>query len=207
MTGSVGRQGQTYCSALATDERRTILVVLGDVQLPSDLDGRHIIRLSNKSDSRKKLKDALVGVGCAVSESGPWHDPAIAGDFETCLKPPVLPELDGLPSFGMSVISPSKSNPRGATKLSPEGEEILLEAATKGGSILTVLHSGGYSVVVQGHDLIREHTPRSEAKYRAAIGELLALGLLEPLGSGGEVLQVTSQGFSTADEISVANRS
>jgi len=67
--------------ALAIDPTRTILVTLGIVSLPSDLSGRHVIRLDNSTESRQKLIDALKGVGCDVQQSGRWHSTSVAGDF------------------------------------------------------------------------------------------------------------------------------
>lgn len=82
--------------ALGISEERTILVVFGNVSLPSDLHGRHFVRLGNSVDSRKQLRTLLKGtaVGCAVDpEKDDWHDLTMAGDFESCFKPPVLPEV------------------------------------------------------------------------------------------------------------------
>lgn len=80
--------------ALALAEPRTILVVLGNVSLSSDLHGRHYIQLNNNTDSRERLKNALIGAGCEISPStSGWHNPAIAGNFESCLLPPALLEV------------------------------------------------------------------------------------------------------------------
>jgi len=77
--------------ALAIDERRTILVVLGEVGLSSDLHGRHFLALSNSTAARNDLRNALVGTGCQVDQYvSDLDNLEIAGDFEACLKPPVL---------------------------------------------------------------------------------------------------------------------
>lgn len=77
--------------ALAIDERRTILVVLGEVGLSSDLHGRHFLALNNSTAARSALRNALVGTGCRVDRYVSDIDNLeIAGDFEACLKPPVL---------------------------------------------------------------------------------------------------------------------
>lgn len=80
--------------ALALDESRTILVILGKgVELASDLHGRHCIRLSNDPQLRDKLRDALVGVGCTIDQKTTEHnDLGVAGDFESCVSSSVLPE-------------------------------------------------------------------------------------------------------------------
>jgi len=80
--------------ALAIDQSRTILVMIGDVHLSSDLHGRHYIKLNNSTHAREKLKHALIGAKCEVSPTASgWHDPAIAGDFEACILPPAPPTV------------------------------------------------------------------------------------------------------------------
>lgn len=82
--------------AMGINEKRTILVVLGDMPLPSDIKGRHIVYLNNTTDSREKFRNLLGGqaVGCAVdfTKAG-WHNVGTAGDFEACIQPPLLPEV------------------------------------------------------------------------------------------------------------------
>lgn len=90
--------------ALAISEERTILVVFGNVSLPSDLHGRHYVRLSNSSNSREQLRALLAGpaIGCSVDfTKTTLHNTALAGDFESCFKPPLLP--------GVSTQSPFQS--------------------------------------------------------------------------------------------------
>lgn len=78
--------------ALGINESRTVLVTLGSVRLPSDLHGRHIIRLDNSDTTRECLRSALEGAGCATGGRMPdWRNPKFAGDFEACL--PALPEV------------------------------------------------------------------------------------------------------------------
>jgi predicted nucleotide-binding protein len=61
-------------TAIATHPKQTVLVVLGDLELPSDLAGRHYVRLSGVSalrDLAQRLEDA----GCPVDRSGDhWLD-------------------------------------------------------------------------------------------------------------------------------------
>lgn len=86
--------------ALAIAPKRTLLVVLGKVALPSDLAGRRYIRLDNSTGTRKELKEGLKAIGCPIKEAGQWHTTDIAGDFEACLRPPVLPEITVESPFG-----------------------------------------------------------------------------------------------------------
>jgi len=86
--------------ALGIDEHRTILVVLGDVSLASDLYGRHFVRLNNSVPARERLKYALQGVGCIVGKETPgWHDTRIAGDFDAAISSPALPEVSAKSPF------------------------------------------------------------------------------------------------------------
>jgi predicted nucleotide-binding protein len=56
--------------ALATHPRETILLVLGNQELPSDLSGRHFIRLDGTAGPLKELGDRLKTAGCAVELDG-----------------------------------------------------------------------------------------------------------------------------------------
>lgn len=96
--------------ALAIDETRTIPVTLGDVALPSDLDGRHVIRLSNDVAARASLKDALEAAGCDVHQSGKWFDSKLAGDFDACIKPPHLADTPVCSPFSPSKVGGSPSS-------------------------------------------------------------------------------------------------
>lgn len=62
--------------ALATHPRETILLVLGSQELPSDLSGRHFIRLDGTMIPLKNLGDRLRTAGCAVELGGTdWLNP------------------------------------------------------------------------------------------------------------------------------------
>ena len=65
--------------ALGLHPSRTVLATLGRVRLFSDIDGRHIVRLSNDMSSRQALAKRLADAGCPTDTSGAdWHR---AGDF------------------------------------------------------------------------------------------------------------------------------
>lgn len=86
--------------ALAIDERRTILAVFGGVSLSSDLHGRYFLTLNNSVATRNALRNALIGTGCEVDPFvRDLETPEIAGDFEACLKPPVLKRVRPLAPF------------------------------------------------------------------------------------------------------------
>jgi len=64
--------------ALTTHPDRTVLVVLGDQELPSDLAGRHYVRLSRTSPvPLHDLASRLEQAGCETDTTGSaWLDPA-----------------------------------------------------------------------------------------------------------------------------------
>jgi hypothetical protein len=65
--------------ALGRDPDRTVLVTVGEVRRFSDIDGLHVVRLSNEIATRQRLAGRLGTAGCAVDLSGTdWHT---AGDF------------------------------------------------------------------------------------------------------------------------------
>lgn len=70
--------------AMATDERRTILVELGRLRPMSDVSGRHVIRMDNSAEKRKELAQRLQLAGCPVNTTGDrWLR---AGDFDAALE-------------------------------------------------------------------------------------------------------------------------
>jgi predicted nucleotide-binding protein len=75
--------------AMGLKEDRTILVPLGaDVSLFSDVEGRHLTKLDNGSESRRTLRERLVRCGCTVDAAAEdWTERSKSGDFEACLSP------------------------------------------------------------------------------------------------------------------------
>jgi len=70
--------------ALAKSENRTILVQGGDFRLPSDLHGRHIVRLNNTAERRNELAQRLKTAGCDPETGNQdWYR---MGDFTISVK-------------------------------------------------------------------------------------------------------------------------
>lgn len=89
--------------ALGRDERRTVLVEVGQVREFSDVAGRHAVRLRNDVASRQSLANRLLTAGCDVQLSGTdWHT---TGDFT-----PPSPPGDGL-ALGRRVPSATANRP------------------------------------------------------------------------------------------------
>ena len=69
--------------AMSRHQNRTILVSLGELRPFSDVFGRHIIKLDDRSQSRQDLADRLRIAGCPVDLTGrDWHT---VGDFKAAL--------------------------------------------------------------------------------------------------------------------------
>ena len=104
--------------ALAIDEDRTIFVILGKVSVPSDIEGRHLVRMSNDAPSRNVLKTRLEGVGCDVKAQSDWLH---SGDFDGAVA--------GL-SYDPPGASPSKPDPKlegGATAPAMSDEAVRMK--------------------------------------------------------------------------------
>lgn len=55
--------------AMGRDEKRTILVELGNLRVPTDIVGRHVVRLDGSTERRQDLAQRLRTAGCAVDQS------------------------------------------------------------------------------------------------------------------------------------------
>lgn len=65
--------------AMGRNPDRTIIVEIGDLRPFSDIGGRHVVRMSNRSEDRQELANRLKDSGCPVNLAGTlWHK---AGDF------------------------------------------------------------------------------------------------------------------------------
>lgn len=87
-------------------------------------------------------------------------------------------------------------------KLSDEASQLLGEAASdKDGIILMARRRSGLILQTNGRQMCERQDPRSEAKWQAAIRELVQQGLIEGRGHKGEVFNVTAEGFRVADKL------
>lgn len=70
--------------ALMCDEKRTILVAVGgDIFIPSDLHGRHVLHLTNAPESRDSFKARLMNAGCQIPpDIMGHHNVSTAGNFD-----------------------------------------------------------------------------------------------------------------------------
>jgi hypothetical protein len=81
--------------------------------------------------------------------------------------------------------------------LSEDAQRLLAEAVQdRNGTVLVTETFGGLSVETNGRDFVNaKRDPRTEARWRHAVQELAASGLLEQRDSEGQVFTVSARGF------------
>ena len=86
--------------------------------------------------------------------------------------------------------------------LSDDAKDLLLSAKNADGYIVYALYRGGASLEAANRNFINpEDSPREEARWKAALDELLERGLIEAVGQKGETFRVTKLGYDVGDEI------
>ena len=105
--------------ALGRFPERTVIVEFGKVKIPSDIDGRHRVRLDGSVPSRQRLANRLKTAGCAVDLIGlDWHT---AGN----LTPPVA--AGGLPIGKKMPKSDLPTEPRLKARYISRGQSAMGE--------------------------------------------------------------------------------
>jgi hypothetical protein len=95
-----------------------------------------------------------------------------------------------------------KLAPAGST-LSDESQELLVQAALDSAGIVGCIgHLAGTEIFTNGKKFGESSNPRSVARWKAAIRELVEQQLLEPRGYKGEVFGVTDKGYRLAKTLS-----
>jgi hypothetical protein len=85
-------------------------------------------------------------------------------------------------------------------QLSNEARQLLAAAAVSDGQIMYAQSDGGGAYIgTDGKNMIEESTPRNEAIWKAALDELVDFGLVESVGSSGDLSKVTRKGYEVAD--------
>lgn len=169
--------------AMARHPKRTIMVEIGGLRPFSDVGGRHTIRMDNSPKKRHELAARLKNAECPVDLNG--TDWLTAGDLSA-------------PDLGLEANTTPATNPR----LSAEAQQLLLAALEDpAGSVLCVDTSQGLVVSTNKKGFAESDNPRSQARWKAVVRELVTSGFLEPLGDKGEVLGMTDSGYETASRI------
>ena len=85
---------------------------------------------------------------------------------------------------------------------SDDAKQLLLEASKdKGGVIMKLGTMTNSHVQTNGLDFIESPDARTVARWRGAVDELEALGLIEDRAGKGEIFFMTNEGFNTAERI------
>jgi len=127
--------------AYALYPERTIMAVLGEAELFSDLQGVHYVALNNRR--RGALRTKLIGIKCEVNkDTDAWNDPERAGDFDACLPE----EVEASSPFERG---PSREDGKGKAKADRSdepAETVEIKAVTTNvgftGSVQKREHSG-----------------------------------------------------------------
>lgn len=86
--------------------------------------------------------------------------------------------------------------------MSDEAKELLIEASiSNDGTVVLLRVMQGMILRSNNKDFGKVGDPRSEAKWVAAVEELLILDLIRDQGGEGEVFSVTNEGFQVAERL------
>jgi hypothetical protein len=98
---------------------------------------------------------------------------------------------------------PDRPTPGAAPALGPDARALLLAAAGPGGTgwIVAAFAPGHARVAAGGRQFVTGGSPTEAARWRAAVDELVAAGLIRPPDPGGWVCRVTGAGYDLADRL------
>lgn len=93
--------------------------------------------------------------------------------------------------------------PTTRVRLSAEAATLLLLAAADqgGGHLMVVATFGGTHIQAGQKRVNKLNDRRSEAKWKAAVDDLVGYGLLKDVGYKGEVFEVTYEGYKVVDQL------
>ena len=181
--------------AFGRHAHRTILVEIGNLRPFSDVVGRHVIKLHDNAESRHAIAQRLKTAGCPANTEG--TDWLSAGEFAAAIKLAEASAADQ--AVGFRTPSNVFQEPE-ATGISSDAAEILLAVAgSNSGRLLKVSTTGGTIIKAQAHSFGELGNPRSEARWKSALDELLSLNLMRH--ETGNSFEVTHNGFVFADSL------
>jgi hypothetical protein len=97
-------------------------------------------------------------------------------------------------------VGPSLSSLRVEEPLSEEAKYLLIEAAKDpNGNILMHRAFGGLGLQVNKKKFTEPGNPRAEARWEAALEELINGGFVKPYGDQGVIFKITDAGYRLAD--------
>ena len=133
------------------------------------------------------------------------HDPALLeGNFSARwpelwaqIEPIAENEVDDQEGF----VTTDADHLAGA-KLSAEARTIILEVSEDPqGTLLYMKTSGGTFFQAHGVNLCPDQSPRTVARWKSALDNLVACDILEPRGHKGEVFALAAKGYDIADAL------
>ena len=81
----------------------------------------------------------------------------------------------------------------------------MVSAKNADGHILYVRFSGGAALQAANKNFIEpQNSPREEARWKAALNELIEARLVDSVGYKGETFRVNKVGYDVADQIEAA---
>lgn len=86
------------------------------------------------------------------------------------------------------------------------GVLLVYAASSSNGEILVARYLRGTHISAKGWDFVSDGGHRAEARWHAAIEELLHVNCIERIGYKDEIYQVTNSGYNLADELKTSRK-
>jgi hypothetical protein len=87
-------------------------------------------------------------------------------------------------------------------QLSDEARQLLSAACASNGRIMCARSEGGGAFIgTADRNMIGESTPRNDAIWKGALGELVEFGVVESVGASDDLFEVTRKGYEISDLI------
>jgi hypothetical protein len=88
--------------------------------------------------------------------------------------------------------------------ISDDASQLLVSAVRDGnGTVLSLIAFGGLSIRAGNREFVERSNPRSEARWKKALEELVAIDYLRDQGYKGEIFEVTADGYDVADALMI----
>ena len=160
--------------AFGRHAQRTILVEMGELRPFSDVIGRHVVRFDGSAERRHDLAQRLRGAGCPVNTDG--NDWLNAGDFAAAIELATAMDTNQTGgSMASSGLPPESVEP---TISSDAAAMLLAASASPSGRLLKVSLLGGTIIQAGAESFGELGNPRSEARWKSALDELLTRRLM-----------------------------
>lgn len=172
--------------AMGVDDKRTVLVELGELRPFSDIAGRFTVRIDDTTQRRQDLALRLKSAGCTVNLDGTdWHT---SGDFESALSLIPLPDMQDATTEHL--------------QLSDDAITLLRSAINSTSCTIDKIEGPGHDLLHTEKDTFgKADDIRSQARWWHALRELVDHGLVSDLFGDEVSFQVTHDGFQASDKI------